>query len=164
MSYADKVFDNFGSNLMQNMHTSFPAIVVSFNEEEAKATVQPLYMFDNENSYPQIQNIPVIKQRFKMKAVATQVDNHTHGFSWSGESGSGTTIGAGAHTHNITFLSGIEEEVEYSLFIKAGDIVLCTCCEKANDLVSTKQVYNPQSKRQFDLTDSVIIGIIFQGG
>lgn len=162
MSFASKMFDSFGDNLVNDMHTFYPALIVSFDEVKNVAVIQPLYKFNDVDNYPQLQNVPVMKTRFKMKTTISTVGNHQHSYTWSDSGGSGTTGAAGTHNHTISFVSGTEEEVVFPMIVKPNDVVLCMVCEKALESVESRAIYKPMSQRKFDLTDSIIIGILYE--
>lgn len=161
MSFADKAISGFSQQATENMHTSFPALVVDYSEENHTATIQPLFMYDASTGYPQIQAVPVARWRFKiMKSVpnSAAAGEHSHGYTWTASSGQGSTQPAGEHTHTIEETEIVEE---ISLLLNPGDVVLCCTCEKSIDSISSKQVHDPLSKRSFDISDAVIVCILY---
>lgn len=159
MSNIEKVFNAFNQGFTLSMHTSFPAIVVSYNEEDKTADVQPIYKLNETKNYPQILDVPVMKFRYKIKRPKLETEaesSHTH----SAPADGGTTSSGTAHKHTIK-IDEEEVEEEFSLFLKKNDIVLCVCCERSIDDVNSKKIHLPQSERRFDLSDAVIVGILY---
>lgn len=179
MSMAEKVFDSYNQGIEDNIHTAFPAKVVSVSG--GTCTVQPLFIAKNGLQYPQIQRVPIPKWRYSItKSVGTSepAGDHTHSITNSAEAshthsvpeGAGTSGAGSSHTHSASETSsgnhvhGIVEETvteTITLMVQPGDVVLCVACERSMDSVSSGQVHRPQSKRQFDLTDSVVVAILY---
>lgn len=181
MSYFEEAINNVSDNSVSGIHTCIPAKVVSYNQEANTCNVQPLYQYANGQTYPMLLNVPILKRRIIEKhyrnfpntgLTVTAVDvegvaNHSHGFM-NGTSGTvGTTDGAGAHTHaaSVTLNEDeVEEEIIYNLTLKVNDIVLCVILEKSSEFVNSGEVKEPLSKREYDLTDAVVVGIIYEAG
>lgn len=151
-----EALSTISNNAVSNIHTTFPAKVISYNESANKCSIQPIFnqkLTDGEEiSYPQIQNVPVIKWRIK---------SHTHDYEGETEVSGGTT-----HRHEYKFETNLnstynkEFPQEIKLILKSGDIVLCTCSEKSIDSIFSGQVHTPQSQRKHDITDAIVIGIL----
>ena len=143
--YIAKALQAGNENAARGMHTAFPALVISYNSSKHTATIQPLYKFSDGNNYPQIQNVPVAKQRYSVK--------HYHVDDLTGS--------AGGITHTHTMSEHTETEVEERLLlVQAGDVVFCICSEKSIDTMMSKQIHLPQSKRAFDISDAIIVCIL----
>ena len=159
-NYAAKAMGASSNNLEQLVHTALPALVVSYDEANHRATLQPIYKYEDGSSYPQIQNAPVAKFRYKImqnKGMTEPANAHSHSYSWTSSSGSGTTGGVPDHAHDIEFEEIVEE---IKLLLRPGDLVLCICSEKSIDAMSTKAVHSPQSKRTFDLSDAFVVCLL----
>lgn len=159
MSRISEVFDAFGSNMLGGMHTSFPAKVVKYYEDENTCDIQPIYKINETENYPQVNEVPIIKFRYKFKRpkLETELESaHTH----NAPNGGGTTSGGSPHKHEIK-ISTEDTEEEIKLFLKTGDVVMCVCSERSIDSVNSKTIHLPQSERKFDLTDAVVVGIIY---
>ena len=169
-NYMAKAMDSGNKNAIKSMHTSFPAIVVSYDEALHLAVVQPLYKLETGESYPQIQNVPVAKWRYKImkaKAATATVKDHKHSINGTTEAASGPsshshnyideTQDAGGHSHGMPVEEVIEE---IKLLLAPGDLVLCVCCEKSIDSMASKKVHTPQSKRIFDISDAIIVCLL----
>lgn len=147
MDYASMAIGSTNNNTLKSMHTIFPATVVSYDEGRHVANLQPLYMYDNGESYPQVQNVPVAKSRYAL----------TH-YRVSANTGTG---GAGDAAHNHTMSDyPVTQVTELKLMLQPGDLVLCGCSEKSIDSMASKQVHNPQSKRKYDLSDALVLCIL----
>lgn len=134
-------------NKDDNIHTVFPAIVISYDEAKQVAIVQPIFQYDDGQQYPQIQNVPVAKSRYKFKYYRVAATTGTGG------------AGDSAHNHTMSDTQ-TEELIELTLFLNPNDLVLCVCSERSIDSMSSKQVHNPQSKRKYDLSDAMIVCIL----
>jgi len=163
--YISKALNAKDNNMLEAMHTSFPALVVSYNEKAHTATLQPIYKYGDGSNYPQIQNAPVSKFRYKairQKGYPSKTrqteneDSHTHAYSWTSVGGSGNTSST-SHLHNIEYEEYVEE---IKLLLRPGDIVLCVCSEKSIDAMVNKSIHVPQSKRAFDISDAVVICLL----
>lgn len=139
IDYTAKAFEANIERIFGGIHTGFPAIVVSYDKDKHTATLQPVYKYDDGESYPQIQNVPVAKFKTKIKKV---------------KENTGDASGEGVHNHTI---ETEEETKEFKLFLEEGDLVFCVCSEKSIDSMASKQVHNPQSKRTFNLSDAIVI-------
>jgi hypothetical protein len=121
-----------------DLHTTFPAKVVAYDEAGHTATLQPLYKVEasdgNTHDYPQLLKVPVIRWRFNHKHY--RVDAET---------------GADVETTEL-------EEIK--LILQAGDIVACSCSEKSVDSIFAGTVHAPQSKRKYDIKDAIVIGLL----
>ena len=158
--FLSRAMNASNNNSINSMHTCFPALVIAYDEITHTATLQPLYKYESGETYPQIQQIPVIKWRYKIKQNKNITESglaHSHSYSWSDGSGSGTTGQESSHIHSILFEEIIEE---IKLLLYPGDLVICSCSEKSIDSISSKQVHDPQSKRKFDISDAIVIGIL----
>lgn len=178
MSYADDMLNNVAENLLNKIHTSFPAKVISYDEGTHTCNVQPLFNFPDGSSYPIIQNVPCPRMRFKEKhyvnfpgggpvevdVVMETAGSHTHSYVGIEEGASSETGTKGDHTHTATVEIDETEEfeiIEYDFLFQAGDTVLCVCSEKSIDAASSGQVHSPLSHRQFDLSDAFIIAMYY---
>lgn len=124
------------SAIMQNsltgIHTTFPAKVIKFDENKKSCTLQPLYQ--------------TVITETQEKVDYPQLVN-VPVLSWRMK-------------FKITLEETTEHTEEMSLILNSGDIVLCTCSEKSIDSITQGLVHSPVSKRKFDLTDALVIGII----
>lgn len=132
----------------ESMHTGFPATVVSFNRQTSKAVIQPVYKNNEGSNYPQIPDVPVAKYRFPflMPATTQPVATPAEGVN---------------HAHTLINDTDTREHImQVPLLLNPGDLVYCLCSEKSMDSVFSNTVHETQSKREFDLTDSVVICIL----
>lgn len=71
MPDADEFLKTFIRQHLLNLHTAMPARIVSYDEAEKRATIQPLHMTKEVGRPPQelpvVQNVPVLTQRFRME-------------------------------------------------------------------------------------------------
>ena len=173
-SFLAQAINSTSSNAVNNMHTCFPALVVAYNESEHTATLQPLYKYENGESYPQVQQVPVARWRYKImqnKHITESETSsytgagspHDHHYTWSDSGGSGSTSTESSHAHTFPHKHPIEfEEIieEVKLLLYPGDLVLCVCSERSIDSINSRQVHDPQSKRKFDISDACVVCIL----
>ena len=151
--YISQVIAGAQQNTLNSIHTSFPARVVAYNEAAHTATVQPLFKYETGEDYPQIQNVPVMRWRYRiMQNEHNTIEDITY------PDPPAPPPNAPLHWHPILFEEIIEE---IQLLLYPGDIVLCTCSEKSIDSFKSNKVHDPQSKRKFDITDAFVICILY---
>ena len=66
----------FRDQIILSLNTSFPALVLSYNESIREANIQPMFMTKNYNEDPQtqpiVEGVPVLMQRYKVDGGAVQ--------------------------------------------------------------------------------------------
>ncbi len=133
------VFKHMIEEQMLNLHTAMPCKVLSFNESEKTAKIQPLYKYKERNQEPitraPIEGVPVLYQRFK--TVDTRATSEEP-------------------------LQYTDEEVirEFIPILNPGDVVMVVFSERALDDVMGGSVAYPSAHRHHNLHDAVIIGVI----
>lgn len=143
MSMAEQAMAAMTGNATANMHTGFPANVISYDGGSQTAAIQPLFKYDDGTSYPQVIGVPVAKYRFPIKVAAIT------------EQASGPQ----AHAHPIVQYETINIQL-LPLVLEQGDLVWCSVSEKSIDGMSSRQVHKPLSDRKFDASDCVVLCIL----
>ena len=130
VSEATKFFRNFIEGALLGINTAMPCEVISYNESDLTAKIQPLFMTKEVGREPEalpvLDNVPVLFQRFKF------VDRDN-----------------GSHTVTQDFIP----------ILKSGDIVLCVFVQRAMDNVMDGKVAYPSINRHHSLKDAVIVGV-----
>ncbi len=139
MSKSATFFRDLISEHILNLHTAMPCKVLSFNENEKTAKIQPLFKYKERNqepiTRPPIEDVPVLYQRFKtVDTRATSEDP----------------------------LQYTDEEVirEFIPILEKGDVVMVVFSERALDDVLGGSVAYPSAHRKHSLNDAVIIGVM----
>lgn len=148
MGIQTQTIDNLIKHIKLSIHTGMPARVVAYNEAKREADIELLFMqvdvYGNEVKYPLIVGVPVMGMRYKVKQ------------SFSAEVGGlkyvGNAVDGGAATIKPT------EEIELVPSLRKDDVVWVSFAERALDNL-TKQPFNPEFKRMFDVRDAVVLGI-----
>lgn len=167
MAQSAMFFETFKQQMMLSINTSLPCRVLSYDKERRMATVQPLFQMKEVGQNPQnmsiIEDVPVLWQRYEVQRkqpidVSIKEGAHTHsGGEHSQYSGNGShSHTGGAHEHTEM---RILEELDMVPVLKAGDVVLAVCAQRAlDDALDGKPVYAGTS-RILSVQDAVIVGI-----
>lgn len=122
-----------------NLHTAMPCKVLSFNENEKTAKIQPLFKYKERKqepiTRPPIEDVPVVFQRFK-------------------------TVDTRATSEEPLQYSDEEVVREFMPFLEQGDVVLAVFSQRALDDVLNGDIAFPSQKRHHSLNDAVIVGVI----
>ena len=144
-----KVFENMIEKKLLNLHTAYLAKVISTNGITAK--IQPLGMTQayGESAQKQapLSNVPIYTQKVVEKSISVVTD-----VSLEIEK-DGETIKDVAISPTKKDITVLQEES-----IKAGDIVLCVCCER--DITEAKKGNNVvPTVGHHSMSDSIIVGV-----
>ena len=141
MAKDTKFLDAFARQIKLSIHTIAPAKVVRFKENERKADIQLLFMTvyadGTKEPYGMIEDIPVLYQRFKL--------NQGKSFT--------------AKINGVTQTIQVEQDLVFTPFLRAGDIVLVGFAERALDNLTNKP-FDPEFHRKHDVQDAVILGVL----
>lgn len=141
MAKDTKFLDAFARQIKLSIHTIAPAKVVRFKENERKADIQLLFMTvyadGTKEPYGMIEDVPVLYQRFKL--------NQGKSFT--------------AKINGVTQTVQVEQDLVYTPFLRAGDIVLVGFAERALDNLTNKP-FDPEFHRTHDVQDAVILGVL----
>lgn len=141
MAKDTKFLDAFARQIKLSIHTIAPAKVVRFKENERKADIQLLFMTvyadGTKEPYGMIEDVPVLYQRFKL--------NQGKSFT--------------AKINGVTQTVQVEQDLVYTPFLRAGDIVLVGFAERALDNLANKP-FDPEFHRTHDVQDAVILGVL----
>jgi len=141
MAKDTKFLDAFARQIKLSIHTIAPAKVVRFKENERKADIQLLFMTvyadGTKEPYGMIEDVPVLYQRFKLN---------------KGQSFAATING-------VTQTVRVEQDLVYTPFLRAGDIVIVGFAERALDNLTNKP-FDPEFHRTHDVQDAVILGVL----
>jgi hypothetical protein len=141
MAKDTKFLDAFARQIKLSIHTIAPAKVVRFKENERKADIQLLFMTvyadGTKEPYGMIEDVPVLYQRFKL--------NKGQSFA--------------AKINGVTQMVQIEQDLVYTPFLRAGDIVLVGFAERALDNL-TNRPFDPEFHRTHDVQDAVVLGVL----
>lgn len=76
MSYADTFLNIYIRQRLLTMHTAMPAKIVSYDEAQGRATIQPLFMTKEYGKPPEplpvVENVPVLKHRLRTEGGIVQ--------------------------------------------------------------------------------------------
>lgn len=130
MTNLGQYLHDFREGIMRSIVTNFSAVVISFDEENLTATIQPQVnnkpdIHTPSTARPKIENVPVMfyRLRYNDKDPLT--------------------------------------EREYTPFLKAGDVVMCTVSYRSMDGAKSGGTYDGQMSRIMNMQDAVIVGIIY---
>lgn len=141
MAKDTKFLDAFARQIKLSIHTIAPAKVVRFKENERKADIQLLFMTvyadGTKEPYGMIKDVPVLYQRFKL--------NQGESFT--------------AKINGFTQTIQVEQDLVFTPFLRAGNIVLVGFAERALDNL-TKKPFDPEFHRTHDVQDAVILGVL----
>lgn len=141
MAKDTKFLDAFARQIKLSIHTIAPAKVVRFKENERKADIQLLFMTvyadGTKEPYGMIEDVPVLYQRFKL--------NQGKSFT--------------AKINGVTQTLQVEQDLVFTPFLRAGDIVLVGFAERALDNLTNKP-FDPEFHRTHDVQDAVILGVL----
>ncbi|MED4979402.1 hypothetical protein P9726_06890 [Geobacillus stearothermophilus] len=141
MAKDTKFLDAFARQIKLSIHTIAPAKVVRFKENERKADIQLLFMTvyadGTKEPYGMIEDVPVLYQRFKL--------NQGKSFT--------------AKINGVTQTAQVEQDLVFTPFLRAGDIVLVGFAERALDNLTNKP-FDPEFHRTHDVQDAVILGVL----
>lgn len=141
MAKDTKFLDAFARQIKLSIHTIAPAKVVRFKENERKADIQLLFMTvyadGTKEPYGMIKDVPVLYQRFKLNQ------------------GKSFTAKITGDTQTIQ----VEQDLVFTPFLRAGDIVLVGFAERALDNLTNKP-FDPGFHRTHDVQDAVILGVL----
>ncbi|KYD28179.1 hypothetical protein [Geobacillus stearothermophilus] len=141
MAKDTKFLDAFARQIKLSIHTIAPAKVVRFKENERKADIQLLFMTvyadGTKEPYGMIEDVPVLYQRFKL--------NQGKSFT--------------AKINGVTQTVQVEQDLVFTPFLRAGDIVLVGFAERALDNLTNKP-FDPEFHRTHDVQDAVILGVL----
>jgi len=141
MAKDTKFLDAFARQIKLSIHTIAPAKVVRFKENKRKADIQLLFMTvyadGTKEPYGMIEDVPVLYQRFKL--------NRGEYFP--------------AKINGETNMIQVEQDLVFTPFLRAGDIVLVGFAERALDNLTNKP-FDPEFHRTHDVQDAVILGVL----
>jgi hypothetical protein len=141
MAKGTKFLDTFARQIKLSIHTIAPAKVIRFKENERKADIQLLFMTvyaeGTKEPYGMIEDVPVLYQRFKLN---------------QGQSFTATING-------VTQTVQVEQDLVYTPFLRAGDIVLVGFAERALDNLTNKP-FDPEFHRTHDVQDAIVLGVL----
>ena len=141
MAKDTKFLDAFARQIKLSIHTIAPAKVVRFKENERKADIQLLFMTvyadGTKEPYGMIEDVPVLYHRFKLN---------------KGQSFTATING-------VTQTVQVEQDLVYTPFLRAGDIVLVGFAERALDNLTNKP-FDPEFHRTHDVQDAIVLGVL----
>lgn len=168
MSNSSMFFENLKNQILLSINTCMPCKVISYNEEERLATIQPLFKMKEAGKEPQalsiIEDVPVLWQRMKVhKKNFFQVNipegEHTHsGGGHSQYTGSGVhSHSGGEHEHKKMKVT--EDFIELHPVLKAGDTVLAVFAQRSIDEAMEGKLSYPGSARILSVHDAIIVGI-----
>ncbi|MED5041478.1 hypothetical protein P9848_05640 [Geobacillus stearothermophilus] len=141
MAKDTKFLDAFARQIKLSIHTMAPAKVVRYHEEKQKADIQLLFMTvyadGMKEPYGLLEDVPVMFQRFKLnKGQPFQIN-----------------------INGVTQTAQVEQDLVFTPFLRAGDIVLVGFAERALDNLTNKP-FDPEFHRTHDVQDAVILGVL----
>lgn len=141
MAKDTKFLDAFARQIKLSIHTMAPAKVVKYDENKQRADIQLLFMTvyadGTKEPYRLLENVPVIFQRFKI--------NKGRPFT--------------AIINGVSRTVQVEQDLVYTPFLRAGDIVLVGFAERALDNL-TNRPFDPEFHRTHDVQDAVVLGVL----
>ncbi|RUL56456.1 Gp138 family membrane-puncturing spike protein [Lysinibacillus antri] len=153
MSNTGQYFGSVKGTLLTSINTAMPCKILSYNDSQRTAKIQPLFMVkevgQEPTSLPPIEDVPVLFQRYKVHnnapiSITTDTAPHPQ------------YTGTGEHVHNaITFT----ESVEMIPDLRPGDVVLAVFCQRSIDEAQNGQNVYPGTARMFSIHDAVIVGV-----
>ncbi|KZN96169.1 hypothetical protein [Aeribacillus pallidus] len=141
MARDTKFLDAFARQIKLSIHTIAPAKVVRFDENERKADIQLLFMTvykdGTKEAYGLLEDVPVLFHRFKInKGQPFQIK-----------------------INGVTQTAEIDQELVYTPFLRAGDIVIVGFAERALDNL-TNRPFDPEFHRTHDVQDAIVLGVL----
>lgn len=141
MSKDTKFLDAFARQIKLSIHTMAPAKVVKYNENKQRADIQLLFMTvyadGTKEPYRLLEDVPVMFQRFKL--------NKGQPFT--------------AIIDGVSRTVQVEQDLVYTPFLRAGDIVLVGFAERALDNLTNKP-FDPEFHRTHSVQDAVVLGVL----
>ena len=144
-------FENMIENKLKNLHTAYLAKVLSVNENTAK--IQPLGMTkaygENAQKQSPLSNVPIATHKVKKEEIEVVTDVSCN-----------VTTDADGYVTDVS-VSASKETLEYAKIqeLKAGDIVVCVCCER--DITEAKKgVNSTPAIGHHSMSDSVIVACL----
>lgn len=118
-----------------------PAKVVKYDENKQRADIQLLFMTvyadGTKEPYRLLEDVPVMFQRFKL--------NKGRSFT--------------ATINGVSQTVQVEQELVYTPFLRAGDIVLVGFAERALDNLTNKP-FDPEFHRTHSVQDAIVLGVL----
>lgn len=144
-----KFFDDAINKKLKDLHCAFLAKVLSVNENDNTAKIQPLgkiKQYDGKIKDQSIlENVPIAVQRFKEQEL-----NYVSGLTVVNN-----LVGVSAVTPNRSTINVLVKDT-----IKQGDIVVCVCCDR--DITEARKGRNsvPAIGNIHSISDAVIVGVL----
>ena len=168
MADSTMFFENFRNQILLSVNTCMPCKVLSYDEKERRAKIQPLFKNKEVGKDPQalsvIEDVPVLWQRMKVHKkdffqVSIPEGEHTHsGGGHSQYTGSGThTHSGGEHEHKKMKVT--EDFIELHPVLKEGDTVLAVFAHRSIDEAMEGDLVYPGTSRVLSVQDAIIVGI-----
>lgn len=141
MANDTKFLDAFARQIKLSIHTMAPAKVVKYNENKQRADIQLLFMTvyadGTKEPYRLLEDVPVMFQRFKL--------NKGQSFT--------------AIINGVSQTVQVEQDLVYTPFLRAGDIVWVGFAERALDNLTNKP-FDPEFHRTHSVQDAVVLGVL----
>lgn len=141
MAKDTKFLDAFARQIKLSIHTMAPAKVVKYDENKQRADIQLLFMTvyadGTKEPYRLLEDVPVMFQRFKL--------NKGQPFT--------------AIINGVTQTVQIEQDLVYTPFLRAGDIVVVGFAERALDNLTNKP-FDPEFHRTHSVQDAIVLGVL----
>lgn len=141
MAKDTKFLDAFARQIKLSIHTMAPAKVVKYNENKQRADIQLLFMTvyadGTKEPYRLLEDVPVMFQRFKL--------NKGQPFT--------------AIINGVSRTVQVEQDLVYTPFLRAGDIVWVGFAERALDNLTNKP-FDPEFHRTHSVQDAVVLGVL----
>lgn len=142
MGYVS-VIDDLIENKLLDLNIIYIAKILSVGAEQKTATIQPLALY---KAYGQeAQKRSVVSNAPVLSSARYKIIKKTY------------TCASSISDHNL-----ITEQREHLALepLKAGDIVLCVCCDRDISSAKNGECYTPVIGRRNSLSDTVIVGIL----
>lgn len=141
MAKDTKFLDAFARQIKLSIHTMAPAKVVKYDENKQRADIQLLFMTvykdGTKEPYRLLEDVPVMFQRFKI--------NKGQPFT--------------AIINGVLKTVQVEQDLVYTPFLRAGDIVWVGFAERALDNL-TNRPFDPEFHRTHSVQDAVVLGVL----
>ncbi|NNV04647.1 Gp138 family membrane-puncturing spike protein [Brevibacillus sp. MCWH] len=141
MAKDTKFLDAFARQIKLSIHTMAPAKVVKYDENKQRADIQLLFMTvykdGTKEPYRLLEDVPVMFQRFKI--------NKGQPFT--------------AIINGVSQTVQVEQDLVYTPFLRAGDIVWVGFAERALDNLTNKP-FDPEFHRTHSVQDAVVLGVL----
>lgn len=141
-------FKNFVNSINYDIDCAFPVKVVKYNKSQHLADIQPLNNFSDGSNKAQLLDVPVNACCYEFDEWLASVKADF------------AKVDAYADDKGIPIASSFVSKIPKPLMNVGATVVAVVLDHDTDDWDGTAKPYTPATKRQHDINDSVIMGVI----